>query len=736
MKLWLFLTGFVSILIQVLFLREIHVAFYGVELIYILSMGIWLLWTATGAVIGRASFLPSEKQVAAIFLAVLLLLPVEIILVRAIRIIFSGVPGAYLPFGKQVAAIFLVLMPVCFLLGMAFQWSAKIYAQKGKTLAEAYAVESVGGLFGGLFSTLFLKLGFQNFSIAVICSLCILFCLIFYRSRPYMSYIVTFFILPVIIILVYLYSPFIDLLTTGFNHPDLEYTKDSPYGRLTVSARSGNTAFFVNDALIFESEATYAEELVHIAAIAHNAPKKIFIAGNGVFGIAEEMLKHNPESVDYAELDKAVVDMAVKSLPVSFTDPLKSDKLSLHIGDPRVFLNKSYDDSYDLILSGASEPDSGMSNRFYTEEFFSACARKLKTGGILAIRLQSSENIWTHYLAVRNASIYNALKTVFSDIVVLPGTSNIILASGTQLIRDPVILSDRFHERKIDARLVSTPYIRYLYTNDRFFEINARIKSTNAPVNSDSRPVCYQYSAMIWLSRFFPELVNRPLKITNGSSKIEQGGKIKLDMIIMFVFMPMIFFILVRIKKIKPVILAGLAGWLGMVGQTMIILQYQAKSGVLFQNIGILLMLFMGGLTAGSAITARISENISDGIIGKKFMVWKISFVHFGKILFLLFALSNYAFLSILNFPIEFGLIFYGSLLFANGFLTGGIFSFSSLVSRKADQKKLVSPLYAADLAGGCIGSIAGSLFLIPFAGMKITAAFLIILAIAGFIGL
>ncbi len=38
----LFLVGLVSMLAQVVILRELNVAFYGVELIYILAIGAWL----------------------------------------------------------------------------------------------------------------------------------------------------------------------------------------------------------------------------------------------------------------------------------------------------------------------------------------------------------------------------------------------------------------------------------------------------------------------------------------------------------------------------------------------------------------------------------------------------------------------------------------------------------------------------------------------------------------------
>ena len=55
--------------------------------------------------------------------------------------------------------------------------------------------------------------------------------------------------------------------------------------------------------------------------------------------------------------------------------------------------------------------------------------------------------------------------------------------------------------------------------------------------------------------------------------------------------------------------------------------------------------------------------------------------------------------------------------MFVAGFLVSGVLAFASL-SGVRGQVPLVSPLYAADLLGGCAGSLLGSLLLIPFFGM------------------
>jgi predicted membrane-bound spermidine synthase len=58
-----------------------------------------------------------------------------------------------------------------------------------------------------------------------------------------------------------------------------------------------------------------------------------------------------------------------------------------------------------------------------------------------------------------------------------------------------------------------------------------------------------------------------------------------------------------------------------------------------------------------------------------------------------------------------------GILLGASGFLVAAVFAYAGLY-RAPDQRRIVSPLYAADLVGGCAGSLAASLVLIPLLGM------------------
>jgi len=63
----LFLVGLISILGQVVLLRELTVAFYGVELIYTLALGVWLLCSACGALIAQRIKNPSLFRINLLF---------------------------------------------------------------------------------------------------------------------------------------------------------------------------------------------------------------------------------------------------------------------------------------------------------------------------------------------------------------------------------------------------------------------------------------------------------------------------------------------------------------------------------------------------------------------------------------------------------------------------------------------------------------------------------------------
>ena len=705
--------GFISILGQVALLRELNVSFYGVELIYLIALGIWLFWTAIGALIGRRVQFPSLTRISALFIIFGIAVPADIVFIRSSRLLFGGVPGAYLAFPQQIMTAVFSILPLGLLSGLLFQWTAKRYVTNGRTLAVAYAIESAGGLIGGLFSTLFLAWGIRNCSVALVCALASLGTSLFALKglgRSRLRWAPT--VLVCIVLALLWNASVLDRQMTMWNHPNLLESRDSPYGRITVTRLHKQVSVFENDALAFETEGTEAEHFCHLAALQHPNPKDVLILGGGVEGLVREMAKYQPKRIDYVELNPVMLNLATRYLPDDIQRSLGESNVRIIFADPRRYLKES--GTYDLILVGMPEPASGQANRFYTKEFFEQCYTKLNPGGILGFKLRTAENLWTLPLTRRNTSIYGSLRSVFPEVLFLPGTTNVVTASREPLPRTPEVMSRRLRDLKIETRLISSNYIEYLLTNDRFFEIGALLKREKALLNTDVRPVCYQYAFIIWLSKFFPNIA-----LADPSSMMEKHFSKPSTSFMLWISLAVFFLASRFLPAFRRTLLVMAAGFLGMVLETILILYYQVKHGVLYQDIGLLLMSFMAGLAAGAVIINGVMVRQIDG---NKYARWYGISLLAGFCLLCAFTETKIA------MSINTGLVWTSLLLSGTGLLVAGIFAYASLHEVK-DHKNVISTLYFADLIGGCLGSLLCSLFLIPLVGMDVTTRGMLLLA-------
>ena len=694
---YLFALGFISILGQVVLLRELSVAFYGVELIYTLALGIWLLSTACGAMIHKRTHVPpSLTRTNLLFLLFSIALALDVAFVRSVRVLFTNLPGSYLPLATQIAVMCAALLPIGLILGLLFQWTALAYIAKGRSLAKAYAVESAGGLAGGFCATLFLKLGLQNLVIALICALVAAGSsfLNFDRRRIQIYRAVSVAIFSVLVFLLWK-APQLDRQMTSWTHPNLVSTSDSPYSRITVSRLDEQVSVFENDALLFDTEETWAEEFVQLAALQHPNPRRVLVLGGGIEGTIREILKHSPTSVDYVELNPALLRV-IKVLPVEIQKSLHAQNVRIFQEDLRQFLDRSQ--NYDLILVGMPEPSSGQANRFYTREFFRQCRGKLNNEGIVAFSLQSSENFWTPQLQRRMVSIFRAARSVFPEVLFVPGGRNVVICSTNSLTRDSSVLASRLQARGIKTRIISAEYLHYLFTNDRFTEVERALETGTAPINTDTRPICYQYTIMLWLSKFLPNAQFWDLSLSGSWTGRGLACLVALSLLAL---------LLSRARwPIRRALLTGVAGFVGMTLEVLILLYFQTKSGVLYQDIGILLTGFMAGLSFGAygteKIYGRAPKALGFALLG--------GFIALGGLVGWWINAGRGA-----GLPESLGS------LFAAGALVAGVFSYAGL-HEFHDQAGAITPLYSADLIGGCIGSLLVSLALAPLAGLAITS--------------
>ncbi len=742
----LLIVGAVALLAQVTLLRELSVAFYGSELIVVLALGVWLLGSGTGAVLPAGTAERSRQRLFRCFLAAAVVLPLSLAAARGLHHLFGGVPGAYLQLPRQLVGLLLVLVPVALIAGRLFRLAAVAHIHGGGTAARAYAWESMGSLAGGVAATLLIFLGRSNlFALLLTALLAALAALgqalpsregtstpaASHRGGPGNSRLFSSFArlrLPVLISSVVAMAlvvgmgraPRLDRALTRWNHPFLAATRDTPYGRLTLDRRAGQLAVFVNNALSYESQGTAAEEFAQLAALQVEDLRKVLVLGGGAEGLVDELVKFHPRRIDLVELDAAgfALRLALLGGDTGWSDAADSP-VTVVFGDPRRRLRRLGE--YDLVLLGMPQPESGQANRFYTEEFYRECRRHLGAEGVLALRLRSAENLWTPLLTWRNASVVKALKEVFGEVIVLPGTVSVVVAGDELPPADEV--ARRFEQRRPPARLMSAAYIHYLYGNDRRQQIVRLIEESPAPVNTDRRPVGYVSSLLLWLSRFDPSLALR--KVIG----VRMQGTIA---VAVFVVLALPLLLLGRSgNRIFPrIALAATAGLSAMVLEGVLVLAYQTARGVLYQDLGLLLSLFMVGLAMGASIADRRAEgeedaggDVSSPTIPRRFR-WNAFSMSVSSVLLAGTSILSLAVAGLLWLDWTGSLMVSALLLMVTGSLTGALFAVASR-GRSSQMRRNIGRLYGADLVGGCVGAVLTSLVLAPVLGLAFTVLLL-----------
>ena len=714
----LFLVGFVSLLAQVVLLRELNVASYGIELSYLVTLASWLAGTAAGAVLVPSALRASSTGARVLVAATALALPLDVAFVRGSRSMLGGVPGAYLPIERQALVLLAATVPLALAFGLAFRWAARLRAAEGGRLSAAYGVECAGAAAAGILSTLAFRAGVSTFALAVATTTMTMAALagVVGRGRGGARRRA---LLPAIVLIAGVgalgQSGRGDRAMTRWTHPSLVETVDTPYARVTVSRNGSQVSVFENDVLSHESETAANEDLPHLAALQHPSPARILLLGGSVELVDRELAAHRPAALVHVEMDRAMVLAARAAMGVTGRDG------SLRVADPRAFLRQEEGHgadegrAYDLIVVALPEPVSGQTNRFYTREFFEACAARLAPGGILGFRLQVPENYLSRAALLKAASVARALGSVFRHVEVLPASTAIVLASQRALPEAETLIQ-RHGERRLSTRLVTPAYINYLYRNDRRQELRAALSAANVPANRDAQPVTYLYTAVGWLSKFVPALIGGGAAPLPGAARWPAGWQAA-----PFAALALIFATVRRRPMLRRAALAAAAGFAGMALESVVLLDFQAKSGALFEDLGWLVMAFMAGSTAGALVIAGLPSPSTAVPTRLHRVIGRPDDSALCRPLLL--ALSALAVLSawVVARGLQVGLGGATVWLLATGALVAAVFAAAS-TGLETQGEGAIGRLYAADLLGGCLGSIAASLLLIPLAGLGATA--------------
>lgn len=686
-----FLLGFLALSFQIFLLREFSVHFYGNEITFGLLLASWLLWGGLGSILA-SRFKYTPQRLPQIYYLVILLYPLCLVGLRFSRFFLHLLPGEITGMFPILIYSLLVTLFVSFPLGTLFVFNT--HFQKGN-LYQVYFLESVGSSAAGLAVYLLFIPLFSNWHGAALIAL--LACSAVFFSFGEKKYKPLFFFTLITLILFGVFD--LHSQRIYWKPYNLEESKDTIYGKLQVLQTQEQISLYNNSLLIYSyPNLAVAEESVHFTLLQKPEAEKVLLIGGGAGGSLREILKYLSVKADYVEIDPEIISLSVKFLPEEEKAVLKNKRVHIFYQDGRAFLSTAQK-KYDIIILNLPEPATAQINRFYTKEFFLIARDKLEEAGIFSFRVSSAENYISAELQNFLSSLYFTLKEVFPEVKVVPGSTNIFLASAHPLTIDFEHLIRKIRELRLQNTYVSPELLFSRLNPLRVNMLKEKLVQGNKAINLDFIPISYFYNSVLW-STLFRGLEKRVFSFLSHLSFFWL-----LDFPL---FLFVLFLILLWLaKKRTSFFLVPLAvmGFTTIVFEIIVIISFQTLYGYLYQRIALLLASFMIGLSLGA-------------FRGKKRK--RIDFAH---LLFIQFCFMLIVLVFLLTLKLHPPEILFFIFLLMLGFLGGDLFVVSNGLFLK--ERKNYGLGYGLDLLGSFVGALVASSFLIPLVGLPLLLRYL-----------
>ncbi|NQT90061.1 MAG: fused MFS/spermidine synthase [Candidatus Omnitrophica bacterium] len=727
------LVGINAIVSQAVLIRELLVNFSGNELLLGIIFATWLTGGVIGSLLIAKRFIDRVKRPQAIFAAALSFLsvitPSILFLSRAARILFH-IP-IYEMIGPLQALLIcaLLLMPVSCLISICFLLCCKMLKDRNATANAAgtvYVLEALGATLAGVIFSFLLIRHFSPFQI-VFGLMSINFLYILWLSAISKRGVFPALLLLIIsIAAIALGAPqALDRKTQALQWYPQEVVayENSPYGNISVTKIGEGFNFYENGALFFTThDKAFNEEFAHLIMLQHPRPEKVLLIGNGIGGLLQELLQHNPQDITYLELDPMAIKIGKDFVSDKDREALLDPRIHIINEDGRFFIKRT-EDVFDIIIVNLPDPTTLQLNRFYTEEFYSEAKKRLDRNGILAASVFSKEAIISNELARYNASVYKTLESAFSYVEFIPGENLIFVASDSPGIMDnrPQGLIDRFKQRGLKTEFLTTYHIKDAYYPHAvsYFKKRLTQQKNIAKINRDFQPICFYYDIILWAVMFGPSAVGFFNLLVNCNLYL-------LAAILILLFSAGLS--VIRIKKdhlrliIPPIIAAS--GAAGITLEMILILCFQISYGYVYEKVGLLIALFMLGAASGAYVINRNLKHIRDHL--KLLCSVCIAFCVY-------IAAAPFIIRMSASMPTEaMQPIFYLMILGAGGAIGSQFPLAVAILQKKTTAANSAAVVWGSDLFGATLGTLVSSLVLMPVLGIFQTAVGYALLVGAG----
>jgi spermidine synthase len=414
----------------------------------------------------------------------------------------------------------------------------------------------------------------------------------------------------------------------GFEWIEERYT---PYQHLALVGREGQFSLLSNGQFVATFPDPYAtSQTAHLMMSQSETARRILLIGGGETGLIRALLTYPGARIDYLEIDPQILEIVYPRLDPAQREALRDPRVRIIHEDARRYvrrLRKAPAEAgttnigpaeagttnlgggdgavYDVILLNTPEPSTAALNRFYTSDFYGELRRLLKPRGVLATRITSSANYFDPEILSYVGSVYQALRQTFGRVLLTPGSEAVLFATAADdlLTSDVARLIARFERRGVVDPGFSPLYFHTAYEQGQLQVVNRTLRETLGRVrpNTDLEPVTYLYHLRLW-NRF-----------SGASSQAFFAAIERYDW--RWAILIAVAFLLVRLATARWVPLTsaraawrqGVAmlfatGFAGMAASILLLLLFQNHHGSLYREVGLLVALFMGGLTIGSLV--------------------------------------------------------------------------------------------------------------------------------------
>lgn len=727
----LLVLGASALIAQVALIREVSGLFYGNELFVGWALFSWLLWSGIFS-LGFGRFLSPGGKAARIFPVahslVAILFPASLWFARTGRA-WIGLPGLAPDLPSAMLLVFLLLAPLTATFAVLFIAAAKVSANRaaesrwGQRLGLCYMWETLGFVIGGLWFAYDLVHAVPFLTAQRVAWMNVGAAAIRYRPLPHRSLAGR--------ISLALAAACATVLTAATNHlarytlrmvfpqQDILLYRSSVYGTFAITQLGSQRNFYHSGSLLgSDADEEWNEQRVHLPLLFHSAPRRILMIGGGLTGALSEVLKHQPQQVDYVELDPVFLRAARAFLPEAVNAAFEDSRVTIIPEDGRAYLNRitSFNDGprYDVILINVSDPTTLFVNRLFTREAFVRARTALRPGGILSTYLTFTPDFFSAEQSALPACVQKTLQQVFPSVLMLPEYAVFFIASPDQTLdSNPAPLLERLAERKPETAFVHAPFIEYRLTTDRNRQVAQLFQRLRIVPNNDRRPIAVFYAIMRWLRMLHPQL----------ASFVAALG-IFPAWVILFATALIAIAAAARARASSTGgILLGMAGmsFTLMATEMVILLLFQILYGYLYYRISLIVATMMLGLAAGSWTGTHFASP----------QRVHLAILHIASGLFILatagLVFGGSALGERMPGLFQFSLIV-GALL--AGLLGGLEFSLANrLVFENApEDHRRAGWVYAADLLGSCAGTLLTSLWFLPVYGVGATLTGLLLL--------